>query len=184
MPIDRQLLEQILRTPESRDVSDSPIVTAIILHDASNAADLVPYLDQIDSDASINARRILCMFDAAAIPYLLVAMRNAGLEARKECIEILWSTLLGESAQTVREILIQVGPDKEMLLDDKRPLPDEFSEYVERDFRGRICDLAFIMLQSVVDSEYDQSLFRSLDDNERDTEIARLKRKGSEPGIV
>lgn len=184
MPVDFQLLEQVLRLPESRDVTRSPIVTAIILSDPSNAADLVPYLDKLDSIASFNARRILCIFDATATPYLLAAMQTVGLEARQVGIEILWSILLGESPRALREILIQAASDIEVLLDDTRPLTDDMPEYIERDFQGRICDLAFIMLQSVMDPESDESLFRSLNDRERDNEIALWKSKNTGLGIV
>ena len=92
--------------------------------------------------------------------------------------------LLGENTWTIRDTLIQIAPDMEVLLDDKRPLPDHMPEYIERDFRGRICDVAFIVLQQLIDVEYDQSVFRSLDDTSRDEEIARLKRRGFGSAIV
>ncbi len=178
MQIDRQLLEQVLHTPESRDVRDSPIVTAIILSDARNAGDLAPYLDQVDSNVSTNARLILCLFDVASVPHLVAALRNVGLEGRKEGIDILWSLLLGENNLTIRDTLTQIAHDMEVLLDDKRPLPDQMPDFIERDFQGRVCDLAFIMLQSLINDEYDQSLFRSLKNIDRDDEIARLRRRG------
>jgi hypothetical protein len=178
MAIDPQLLDQVLSTPESRDISASPIVTAVILSDPANAGDLVPNLEEIETNRSKNARRILCLFGAKAAPYLISALLNTGVNARKEGIEILWSMLLGENKWTIQDTLSQIGPHMEVLLDDRRPLPDHMPEYIERDFRGRICDLAYIVLQQLIDSEYDQSLFRSLDENGRDAEIARLKRRG------
>jgi hypothetical protein len=57
-------------------------------------------------------------------------------------------------------------------------------DYVERDFRGRICDLAFIVIQQMISPEYDQSLFRSMDENGRNKEIDRLKSRGIGLNIV
>jgi hypothetical protein len=61
----------------------------------------------------------------------------------------------------VRETLSAVKPDLDKLLDDTRPLPDEMPEYIERDFRGRICDRAYIVISQLINPEFDQSLFRS-----------------------
>lgn len=184
MAIDPQMLAQVLSTPKSRDVTESPIVRAVILNDAANAAALVPALERSGTLEAYNARRILCLFEANAAPHLLAELRTAGINARKEGLEILWALLVGEEAWTVRETLTQIAADMEVLLNDKRSLPDHMPEYIERDFRGRICDLAFIELQSLINAEYDQSLFRSLDENGRDIEIARLKRRGFGLNIV
>jgi hypothetical protein len=64
------------------------------------------------------------------------------------------------------------------LLNDTRPLPDDMPEYIECDFRGRICDLAFIVISQLINREYDQSLFRSVDDSGRNEEIRRFKARG------
>lgn len=178
MAVDPQLLDQVLRTPVSHDINASPIVTAVILSDPANATDLVPALERMETIQSKNARRILCLFGAEAVPYLVSALLNVGVNARKEGIEILWSMLVGENKWTIRDTLTQSAPDMEVLLTDKRPLPEHAPDYMERDFQGRICDLAFIVLQHLIDAEYDQSSFRSLDERGRDEEIVRLKRRG------
>ena len=46
MAIDLNLVVQVLRTPESRDVTESPIVRAVILSEAANAAALVSALER------------------------------------------------------------------------------------------------------------------------------------------
>ena len=69
-------------------------------------------------------------------------------------------------------------PDLHILLDDTSPLRDDMPAYVERDFHGRICDLAFGIVQQLLDREYDHSLFRSLDGTSRNEEIRRLKIRG------
>jgi hypothetical protein len=178
MPLDPLLLAQALRTPEDHDVRRTPIVRAVILGDPANAADLVPALAQPGELAAANARRILCLFEAPAVPHLLAALAAAGIRERKEGIEILWAMLVGESAATIRQTLEQSSQPLFKLLDDRRALPDTMPEYVERDFRGRICDLAFIVLQRLIDPNFDQSLFRSLDDDGRDEEIRRMKNRG------
>jgi len=150
----------------------------VILSDPANAIDLVPALEQADTIESTNARRILCQFGAEAAPYLTKTLRNGGLNARKEGVEILWSMLLGENSWVVRDTLNQIASDLFVLLDDKRPLPDRMPTHIERDFRGRICDLTFIVVQQLIDSRYDQSEFRSLDDKGRDEYITRLKDRG------
>jgi hypothetical protein len=178
MALDPLLLAQALRTPEDRDVRRTPIVRAVILSDPANAADLVPALGQAGELAAANARRILCLFDAAAVPHLLAALTAAGARTRKEGIEILWAMLAGESAATIRQTLEENSQPLFELLDDRRALPDTLPDYIERDFRGRICDLAFIVLQRLIDPKFDQSLFRSLDDEGRDEEIRRMKSRG------
>src|SRR5438132_921597 len=134
MAIDPNVLQTVLHTPESRDVAESPMVTAVILSDPANAMDLVPALEQPDTIDSMNARRILCQFGAEAVPYLMKSLRNSGLNARRDGIEILWSMLLGENNWAVRDTLNQIATDLFVLLDDKRPLPDRMPAYIERDF--------------------------------------------------
>jgi len=169
------LLDQVLRTPRSKDVTESPIVRTVILADAANAADLVPSLERTETLEAYNARRILCLFGPDAAPHLLAALNGAGPTARKEGIEVLWALLVSEEARTIRETMAAAQSDFDMLLEDKRALPDNMPPHTERDFRGRICDLAFIVAQQLVNREYDQSPFRSLDDKGRDEEIRRFK---------
>lgn len=178
MALPPQMLAQILRMPKTQDVTESPIVRAMILNDASNAAELVEPLEQSQTLEAYNARRILCLFEADAVPHLLAKLATAGPIARKEGLEILWALLAVEEAWKVREILSTVKPDLDKLLDDTRALPDDMPEYIERDFRGRICDLAFIVASQLINREYDQSLFRSLDDRGRNEEIRRFKARG------
>ncbi len=178
MTIDPQLLEQVLRTPKSQDVSESPIVRAVILADASNAADLIPALNNSGTVEAANARQILALFEPNTVPYLLAALHPAELNSRKEGLEILWALLVGEKQWTIRETLTVAKPNLDALLEDTRLLPDEMPEYVERDFRGRICDLAYIVVQHLLDPEFDQSMFRALDDRGRDEAIKRLKGMG------
>jgi hypothetical protein len=64
-----------------------------------------------------------------------------------------------------------------LLLDDTTPLPDDLPAHIERDFRGRICDLAYIVIQQLLSPHFDQSTFRSMDNERRDREIDLLKRK-------
>src|SRR6266511_3791322 len=96
MPLDPRLLEQVLRLPESKDVRDSPIVTAVILQDPQNARDLVPYLNRIETLEAHNARRILCLFGAAAAPHVLDALQAVGTEGRNEGVEVLAALLVTE----------------------------------------------------------------------------------------
>ena len=184
MAIPPQLLAQVLRTPKTQDVTESPVVRTIILRNPSNAAELVEPLEESQTLEAYNARRILCLFEADAVPHLLAKLGTAGLNARKEGLEILWALLAAEEAGTVRETLSAVKSDLDKLLDDTRPLPDDMPEYIERDVRGRICDLAFIVISQLVNREYDQSLFRSLDDSGRNEEIRRFKARGIPLNIV
>ena len=178
MAIDPNLLAQVLATPDSRDVTGSPIVRTVILSDPANAADLVPALDDGQTLAASNARKILWLFESNAVPPLLSALRIAGPRARQEGLEVLWALLVAEEAWTVRQSLEAVKPDLHILLDDTSPLRDDMPAYIERDFHGRICDLAFGIVQQLLDREYDHSLFRSLDGTSRNEEIRRLKIRG------
>src|SRR5438445_5474400 len=115
MGVDRLVLEQVLTTPETRDVTRSPIVTAIILSDPANAADLVPALEPVGSNQSTNARRILCLFGAEAVPFLLGPLAAASAELNKEAIEIMWAMFTGESRRTIRNTLAQVSDELDVL---------------------------------------------------------------------
>src|SRR5262245_57209439 len=108
MPLDPAVLERILRMPLTRDVTTSPIVTALVVPDPNNAADFVPYLNRRHEIASSNARRVLCLFGVDAVPVLAAALVNEDIEARKEGVEILWTMLLGEPAWAVRETLARI----------------------------------------------------------------------------
>jgi hypothetical protein len=154
------------------------------LSDATNAADLVAALESRHTIEAYNARRILCLFDARAVPHLLAGLGTADANARKEGIEILWAMLVGEEVWTVRETLAAVKGDLDTLLQDTHSLPDEMPDYIERDFRGRICDLAFIVIQQLLSPNYDQSLFRSMDENGRNEEIKRSKARDFGLNIV
>jgi hypothetical protein len=183
MAVTPQLLEQVLRLPEERDVRNSPIVTAIVLADPANAADLVPFLDQGDL-AAANARRVLCLFGADAAPHLVAALRDAGPAARMEGLDVLFALLAGEAAPVIRDTLERIAPDLDPLLADQRPLPYEAPPQVEPDFLGRICDQAFLVCSELLDPGFDQTPFRSLDEEGRNREIAQLRRRGLRPGIV
>jgi hypothetical protein len=185
MPIDPDLLQQALRTPESQDVTETPIVRAVILTDPANAADLVPSLDRSDSLEARNARRILAQFEADAVPHLLTALAaTPGARARKEGLETLWTLLSLEDARVVRQRLVDSSAELGTLLRDTAPLPDEMPGHIERDFTGRICDLAYVVVRELLDREFDQSTFRALDDNGRDQAIRQLRLGGPGTAIV
>jgi hypothetical protein len=176
MPLDPQLLTQVLRTPDTEDVTQSSIVNDVILRDPANAADLVAALQAGDALEASNARLILCQFDSRAAPWLLTELANAGLDARQQILEVLWTVLITETPTTIRESLGLVKAKLNMLLDDRTALPDLAPDYIERDFSGRLCDLVYIVIQQLLSPNFDQSLFRSLDDAGRDAEITALKR--------
>ena len=107
MAVDPQLLSQALRTPDSQDVTESPIVRAVILPDPANAADLVPPLARPDTLESRNARRVLSQFGPDAVPHLLTALvAIANARARTEGLEVLW-TLLDDDGRdrAIRQLL-------------------------------------------------------------------------------
>jgi hypothetical protein len=179
MALDPQLLNQALATPETLDVEDTPLVRLVVLADPANAADLGLRLEDGGTLQARNARRILCQFGAAGVlPLLQVLATSSSTRARKEGIEVVWAMLAGEDERAVRETFEAATQPLVLLLDDRRPLPDELPEHVERDFRGRVCDLAYIVVQGLLSPMAEHSLFRSLDDEGRNREIARLKQRG------
>lgn len=184
MPLDPQLLSQVLRTPRTQDVTESPIVTVIILRDPTNAADLVGALETAKTLEAYNARLILCEFESDAVATLVARLATAGLNARREGLGVLWALLITESPAKIRDSLDGVKDGLNVLLNDTTPLPDDLPAHIERDFRGRICDLAFIVIQQLISPRYDQSLFRSMDENGRNEEIKRLKARGIGLNIV
>lgn len=178
MALDPLLLAQALRTPPDRDVTDSPIVRVIILNDPANARDLVAALEREDTLEGANARRILCEFEPTAVPHLLAGLVTAGPRARKEGLEVLWALLTGQRSFTIRDQLGAATGELDVLLGDVAPLPDTQPAAVERDFTGRICDLAFVVVSMLLDPTLDQSTFRSLDEVGRGDAIRRLQARG------
>jgi hypothetical protein len=179
MALDPQLIAQALRTPESQDVTETPIVRAVILSDPGNAADLVPALARGDTPESRNARRVLCQFGPEAVPHLLDALAaSAGARVRAEGIGVLWALLSVEDVRVVRTRLGDSWSEVGALLHDTSPLPDEMPDYIERDFTGRVCDLAYVVVQELVDDGFDQSSFRALDDEGRNQAIRQLLSRG------
>jgi hypothetical protein len=179
MALDPQLLNQALATPETAHVEDTPIVRVVILADPAHAAELAPWLEESGTRQSRNARRILCQFGATAVlPLLQVLAAGASAHARKEGIEIVWAMLAGEDERAIRKTLDAARETLLPLLEDRRPLPDDVPAYVERDFRGRVCDLCYLVVQSMLAPKLQWSLFRSLDDEGRNREIERFKQRG------
>jgi hypothetical protein len=179
MVIDPRMLEQALRTPETQDVTDTPIVRGIILADPANAADLVPYLARPDSLQGRNALRILCQFDSVAVPILLDAIAaSASPIVRTTGLAAMWAMFVGESLAIVREHLAASAPSINLLLADRSPLPDEMPDHIERDFRGRVCDMTYVVVNEIQNPEFDQSTFRGMNDQERDRAIRQLQARG------
>lgn len=176
MPLDPQLLTQVLSTPGTQDVTQKPIVTAIILQDPAYAADLVDALEKTGTLEAYNARLILCMFGYNAVPALVAKLASAGPNARREGVEVLWALLITENPATIRDSLKSVKGTLNQLLDDTTPLPEDFSVPVEIDFHGRLCDFTYIVIRQLLSPNFDQSSFRSMDNHGRDGEIAILKR--------
>jgi hypothetical protein len=177
VPLDPTILEQVLKTPDTQDVTQSSIVSEAILQDPSNAADLVGALDAGDTLEARNARKILCEFESPAVPHLLEKVADVGVNARQQILEVLWALLITETPTAKRDSLrpVNVKAKLNMLLDDRRPLPDRLPAYIERDFSGRLCDLAYVVIQQLLSATFDQSLFQSLENADRDSEILVLK---------
>jgi hypothetical protein len=182
MPVDPELLDYVLRTPLTQDVADSPLVTGVILADPANAADLVPALDDVGTDRSANARRVLAMFGPEAAPFAVRAVVEHSEDARADVLQCSWAMLTGESEGTIRETLAGMSSALGPLFEDRTALPDRMPAYVERDFRGRLCDLAFVVVSLLLNPSYDQSSFRLMEDTERDDEILRLRQQITGPG--
>jgi hypothetical protein len=177
MALDPHLLAQALRTPESQDVTETPIVRAIVLQDPANAADLVPVLVRADALEARNARRVLCAFgpDAAPVVAQALATTATSARARAEGIAVLWALLAAEEPHVVRARLAAAWDAITALLRDPAPVPDELPAHVERDFPDRrVCDVAYVVVEELRDADFDQSTFRALDADGRDQAIAEL----------
>jgi hypothetical protein len=181
MALDPQLLAQALRTPESQDVTETPIVRAIVLQDPANAADLVPVLARADALEARNARRVLCAFapDAAPVVAQALATTATSPRARAEGLAVLWALLATEEPRVVQEQLAAAWDAVGVLLRDPAPVPDELPAHVERDFPDRrVCDVAYTVVEELRDTDFDQSTFRALDADGRDRAIAQLLSRG------
>ena len=116
MPLDPRLLAQVLRTPRTQDVTRSPIVTAIVLRDPANAADLVEALETARTLEAYNARLILCEFQADAVPSLVARLATAGPNARREGLDVMWAMLVTENRTRIRNTLQSVKDGLNLIL--------------------------------------------------------------------
>jgi hypothetical protein len=182
MPLDPAIRDLVLRTPPDRDLAAMPIVTTQVLADPENAVEFVPYLARRDSPVYSNALRLLCLFDRAAVPGLAGALAEHNELVRQEGLGVIWSILFLESPQVVRHSLAEAWPNLTKLLGDQRPLVDAMPPHIERDFRGRVGDAAYIVVRGLLDREFDQSEFRAMTPDERDREVTTLIRNG--PGAL
>lgn len=184
MAIEKHLLEYVVRNQDEMEICDSPIVQTIVLIQPENVVQLVPYLDEKDTVQSRNARRILCLFDSDAVPFIANVMNNTNWRRRAECLEIIWAILSIEQAFLVPDILTSIALNLSAVFDDTTFIDEELSEKTEVDFKGRVCDLAFIVVKYLLDPNFDRSSFRSASNDERDAEINRLRREGYRRGMV
>jgi hypothetical protein len=176
MAVEPQLLTQALRTPDNQDVTATPIARAVILPDPENAAALVPSLARPGTLEGRNARKILCEFEPAAVPHLLQSLAAADdPQTREGGLEVFWALAAFADVRSRRELIDGSSADLAVLFRDTSPLPDTLPAYIERDFTGRICDLAYLVVRELLDTEFNQASFRALSDEGRDQEIRRFR---------
>jgi hypothetical protein len=114
----------------------------------------------------------------------VTALANRTPAARLEAVDVIWTLLASEPAPVVRDTLEQISAGLDKLLADRSPVPVELPPNIEDDFLGRICDQAFLAISELIDPAFDESGFRSLDEEGRDRAIAQLRRGGFGRGLV
>lgn len=174
MALDPALLARALRTPPDRDVTSAPYVRSVALAEAAHAAELVPFLAGGAVEAG-NAGAVLCAFGPDAVPHLVQALGEQPARVREQGVDVLWAILHGEPRAVVQDALRAAAAGLDVLLDDRDPLPDERPEHVERDFRGRVCDLVYLVVRILREPQWDESVFVAADAAGRDAAIRVLR---------
>jgi hypothetical protein len=101
------------------------------------------------------------------------ALAESDASVRQEGLGVIWSILFFEPSPLIRRSLAEAWTDLAVVLGDRRPLIDmtRCQAAAKRDFRGRVGDLAFLVVRGLLDRDFDQSEFRALTPEERDREL-------------
>ena len=184
MAIDQQMLNHIIQNKDDISFAGSALVRTIVLTQPENALQLVPFLDEQDTIRSRNARRMLCRFDADAVPFIVQIMNDETSRRTAECLEIIWAILSSEPFNIVMEVMAASAPSFATTFENRTLIEEDFPEGTEVDLKERVCDLAYTVFNYLLDSEFDRSTFRSASNDARDVEIQRFKRMGYRQGLV
>lgn len=175
MPIERALIGRLLADSRIQDFEQSPVFTSQI-QDRPEAA--VILLDMMRNDSSAigaRARAMLALFDEPALKPIAEALALDGAVWRRSLLNLLWALITTHETREWPVLLDLVVPDVLPLFRDETVVPADLESGLEIEYEYRICDEAYTMCQRLLHPEFDESLFRGFDFEERDSEIRVLQ---------
>jgi hypothetical protein len=126
-----------------------------------------------------NARHLLTLFDETALLTIARGFEVDDATARSEILGVLWAHLIGMVADDRAAWLEAVAPYLRPGLEDERVPHRGYAEpeVVEMEHDYRVCDDTYLLLNRLLDSEFDDSRFRVLEENERGDVVRQFSRR-------
>ncbi|HTP03428.1 MAG TPA: hypothetical protein VMJ64_18785 [Anaerolineales bacterium] len=183
MSLLESLIRRLLADQKTVYFDDSPIFREQIL----NHSEAVPLLVQImlrESPALAGrAGEMLSLFSQPAWKPLLDALPPAAADERTLLLGAAWAVAQNSDPEQRSAMSAEAMPVLRALLRDKaRPDPDTSQTPVEIEYPYlRVCDQAYLLLRYLENPFFDETLFRSFDDTNRDLEIQHYNRRQDLP---
>ena len=182
MPIEEAVVRRLLADARVRDFDGSPVFRSIA-KDPAAADILVNILREGRGETAARARRMLCLFDEVALPALMRGLMEEGSLWRSDLLHIIWTILAVYEPEAMPRFVAALTPGLVELFRDKSVVAPTYEFPIEVEYRYRVCDEAYVLVQRMRDPEFDESTLRGESLEERDAEI-RLLRGRLERGTV
>jgi len=175
MPIDRALIGRLLSDSRIQDFEQSPVFTSQIQDRPEAAAILLDIMRNDAPATGARARAMLALFDEPALKPIAEALALDGAEWRRSLLNLLWALITTHETRDWPTLLEPVVPDVLPLFTDQTVVPSDLESGLEIEYEYRVCDEAYAMCQRLLHPEFDESLFRGFEFDERDGEIRVLQ---------
>lgn len=126
-----------------------------------------------------NARQMLTLFDETALLTIARGFEVDDATARSEILGVLWAYLISMAPDDRAAWLEAIAPYLRPGLDDERRPRRGYAEpeVVEMEHDYRVCDDTYLLLNRLLDREFDDSRFRVLEENERRDAVRQFSRR-------
>jgi hypothetical protein len=174
-----ELLIMGMLEDEELDFLESPAFRNRILTQAQESVEiLLGILKNGPENLATRAGEMLSLFNADAVPFIASALDQGDSEWREQLLVILWSILASLDSKEIEGLLQTLAPHPVPLLRDSTlTVGTAPVEPVEQEYRYRLCDEAYAMLQYLRNPDFEEDIFRHMDEDERDKEIQALSRR-------
>jgi hypothetical protein len=154
------------------------------IRDQPEAAEVLVRLLDEPQPLGTRARQMLSLFGPMALPAIASGLVRQSADSRSNLLSVAWTVLAAEDRASRPEAAASIVPAVSALFDDRRKLEPLDAGPVEIEYVYRVCDEAYLLLSYAFDANYDEALFRDLDDLERDRAIRDFNRRIDGSAIV